>query len=63
MLRTIPVIDPSKPGSVSIAVAATDAIEAEVRKDAAARGLLAGKAMPIKSDAQFWSFVDIVKRR
>jgi hypothetical protein len=62
-MKIILITDPSKPGSISTAVAATDAIEAEVRKSAAAQGLLAGKAMPLEPTSQFWTFTDVVKRR
>ena len=62
MLKIIPI---SKPGTAgfSYALARTDANEAAVHEGAAAQGLLAGKAMPIRPDGQFWTFIDIIKRR
>jgi hypothetical protein len=61
MLRTIPI---SKPGTsgISLHIARTDAEEAELRKSAAAQGLLAGTAMPTQKDSQFWSFRDWLDR-
>lgn len=62
MLEIVPI---SKPGTAgfSYALAINDAVETTVRKQAAAQGLLAGTPMPIEPGSQFWSFVDIAKRR
>jgi hypothetical protein len=60
MLKFIPITKPGVPG-FSFAVARTDADETAVRKNAAARGLLAGEAMPTEPNPQFWLFVDSVK--
>jgi hypothetical protein len=63
MLRKILISDPRVPGSYSYALATTDAVEAAVRKNAAAQDLLAGKATPIEPDHQFRSFVDTLTCR
>jgi hypothetical protein len=61
VLRVIPITKPGVNGC-SFAMAATDAVEAEVRANAAVRGCLAGPAMPVGSNPEFWPLLDSIKR-
>jgi hypothetical protein len=61
-LRVIPIAKPGGAG-FSFAVAPTDEVEETVRKNAAAQGLLAGAAIPIKPDPTIWKVIDYLKAK
>ncbi len=55
-VRLIPIMKPGGSG-VSIAIATNDEDEEKVRADAVARGLVAGVAMALATNPQFWSLI------